>query len=124
MLYLGLVSIAFVFFPDFLISIFTSDAAVSPTARACLMIFGISFVSYAWGMVFMQAFNGAGDTLTPTVLNFFAFWVLQIPLAWWLAIPLARGPRGAFWAVLSADIFLTITSFVFFRRGKWKLQRI
>ena len=117
-------SIVFIVFPDSLIAFFTTDAAVSPTARACLVIFGISFVSYAWGMVLIQAFNGAGDTLTPTVLNFFAFWVFQIPLAWWLAIPAAHGPRGAFWAVLWADIFLTAASFVVFRRGNWKLQRI
>ncbi len=94
------------------------------TAIACLTIFGISFVSYGWGMVLIQAFNGAGDTVTPAFLNFFVFWVFQLPLAWWLAIHLGRGPRGAFWAVLFADLLLTCMSFIFFRQGKWKLQKI
>ena len=124
MLYLGLISLVFLFFPAPLVSVFTSEAAVVSTAVSCLTIFGISFVSYGWGMILIQAFNGAGDTLTPTYLNFFAFWVFQLPLAWLLAIHLNRGPRGAFWAVLFADLVLTATSFVFFRQGKWKRQKI
>ncbi len=124
MLYLGLISIAFIFFPAPLVAIFTGEPQVVTTATSCLAIFGIAFISYGWGMILMQAFNGAGDTLTPTVINFFAFWVFQIPVAWLLAIHYAWGPRGAFWAVPSADLLLTSTAFVIFRRGRWKLQRI
>jgi putative MATE family efflux protein len=124
MLYLGLVSIAFIFFPAPLVAIFTGEPAVVTTAMACLSIFGIAFLSYAWGMVLIQAFNGAGDTMTPTVLNFIAFWVFQIPVAWLLAMHFAMGPRGAFWAVPAADVVLTSASLVMFRRGAWKRQQI
>ena len=124
MIYLGLISLAFIFFPAPLASIFTGEPAVLKTATACLSIFGIAFLSYGWGMVLIQAFNGAGDTITPTILNFIAFWLFQIPVACLLAFHFSMGPRGAFWAVPAADIVLTVGSFVMFRRGTWKLQRI
>ena len=124
MIYMGLVSIAFVFFPGALVAIFTHDPAVSSPAVSCLAIFGLAFVSYAWGMVLMQAFNGAGDTLTPTLINVLAFWVCQIPVAYWLAIRLNLGPRGAFTAVPIADVVFTLVALAFFRRGTWKQQKI
>jgi len=124
MIYMGLVSIAFVFFPGALVAIFTHDPAVSSPAVSCLAIFGLAFVSYAWGMVLMQAFNGAGDTLTPTLINVLAFWVCQIPVAYWLAIRLNWGPRGAFTAVPIADVVFTLVALAFFRRGTWKQQKI
>ena len=124
MLYLGAVSLIFILFPVRLISIFTTEPSVIPTAVSCLTIFGISFVSYSWGMILVQAFNGAGDTLTPAYLNFVVFWVFQLPLAWFLAVHLGRGPRGAFWAVLFANLVLTAGALVLFRQGKWKVQRI
>jgi putative MATE family efflux protein len=124
MIYMGLVSIAFVFFPGALVAIFTHDPAVSSPAVSCLAIFGLAFVSYAWGMVLMQAFNGAGDTLTPTLINVLAFWLCQIPLAYWFAIRLHWGPRGAFTAVPIADLVFTIAALALFRRGAWKRQKI
>jgi len=124
MIYMALVSIAFIFFPGVLVAIFTSDPAVSSPAVSCLAIFGLAFVSYAWGMVLMQAFNGAGDTMTPTLINLLAFWVCQIPLAYWLAIKLGWGPRGAFTAVPIADLVFTIVALLLFRRGTWKQQKI
>jgi putative MATE family efflux protein len=124
MIYMGLVSLAFVFFPGVLVAVFTHDPAVSSTAISCLSLFGLAFVSYAWGMVLMQAFNGAGDTLTPTLLNLLAFWGCQIPLAYWLAIRLSWGPRGAFTAVPISDLLFTIAALALFRRGTWKKQTI
>jgi putative MATE family efflux protein len=124
MLYLGLISIVFIIFPSPLVAIFSSEPAVVKTAVACLTIFGIAFISYGWGMILMQAFNGAGDTLTPTVINFFAFWVFQIPIAWLLAVHYSIGPKGAFWAVPLADFFLTLTALFVFRKGNWKTQKI
>ena len=124
MLYLGLISLGFLFFPAWPVAFFTTDADVARVAVACLSIFGIGYTSYAWGMVLVQAFNGAGDTMTPTLINFFAFWVFQIPLAYMMAIHYTLGIRGAFWAVPVADVVLTATAFYFFRRGKWKLQKI
>jgi putative MATE family efflux protein len=124
MIYMGVVSVAFVFFPGVLVAAFTHDPAVSLPAVSCLSIFGLAFVSYAWGMVLMQAFNGAGDTLTPTFINLLAFWACQIPLAYWLGIRMGWGPRGAFTAVPIADLVFTIAALVWFRRGGWKKQRI
>ncbi len=122
--YMALVSVVFVFFPGILVAVFTHDPAVSAPAVSCLSIFGLAFVSYAWGMVLMQAFNGAGDTLTPTLINLGAFWACQIPIAYWLAIHLGWGPRGAFTAVPIADLVFTIAALALFRRGTWKEQKI
>ena len=124
MIYMGVVSIAFLFFPAPLVSVFSSEASVAGTAVSCLSIFGLAYVSYAWGMVLMQAFNGAGDTLTPTLINLFAFWFCQIPIAYLLGIHFAWGPRGAFTAVPIADVVFTIVALVLFRRGAWKLQKV
>lgn len=122
--YLVLIALVFMFFPAPLVAVFTAEPRVVATAIACLTIFGVSFITYGWGMILMQAFNGAGDTLTPTIINFFAFWVFQIPVAWLLAVHYSFGPRGAFWAVPAANLLLTGASFVMFRRGTWKQQRI
>jgi putative MATE family efflux protein len=124
MIYMGLVSIVFVFFPGVLVAIFTHDPAVVSPAVSCLTIFGLAFVSYAWGMVLTQALNGAGDTMTPTLINILAFWACQIPLAYWFAIHLRWGPRGAFAAVPISDLVLTVAALVVFRRGTWKQQKI
>lgn len=123
-IYMGLVSILFVFFPQVFIGIFTNDPAVSGTGVACLRTFGFAYISYAWGMVLIQAFNGAGDTITPTLVNLLSFWVVQLPLAYLLAIKYSLGPQGAFWAVPIADLVLTLTALALFRHGNWKRQKI
>ncbi len=122
--YMAFVSIGFLFFPGLLVHFFTVDSAVARVSTECLGTFAIGYTSYAWGMVLMQAFNGAGDTMTPTMVNLFAFWVFQIPLAYLLGIHFAFGVRGTFWAVPIADVILTLTSLYLFRRGSWKRQRI
>ncbi len=71
-------------------------------------------------MVTVQAFNGAGDTKTPTWINLFAYWVLQIPLAWAFAWPLGMGEEGIFWAIAAAQLALAIIAAMAFRRGRWK----
>ena len=123
-IYMSGVFILFVFFPQFFIGIFTNDPAVFAPATACLRTFGLAYISYAWGMVLTQAFNGAGDTVTPTLINLLSFWVVQIPLAYLLAIHYSLGPQGAFWAVPIADLVFTITALILFRRGAWKKQKI
>jgi putative MATE family efflux protein len=123
-IYMGLVSILFVFLPQVFIGIFTNDPAVSGTGVACLRTFGFAYISYAWGMVLIQAFNGAGDTITPTLVNLLAFWVVQLPLAYLLAIKYSLGPQGAFWAVPTADLVLTLTALALFRHGNWKRRKI
>ncbi len=124
MLYLGLVSLAFLFFPTPLVTFFTTDPAVVQPSVECLRIFGIGYLIYPWGMVLMQAFNGAGDTTTPTLINLLAFWVFQIPLSYLLGVHSSYGLRGAFAAVPIADVVLTGMALYLFRRGTWKKQRI
>src|ERR1035441_10176643 len=86
MLFLGTVGVLFVLFAEPVVGLFTNDAVVLPLAASCLRILSYGNIGYAYGMVMLQAFNGAGDTITPTVVNFFGFWLLEIPLAYWLAI--------------------------------------
>ena len=124
MLFLGTVGLAFVIFAPQLISLFTDDPAVVPWGTACLRYVSFGFLFYAYGMVITQAFNGAGDTWTPTWLNLFCFWLWEIPLAYVLAKVLGFGPRGVFLAITVAFSTLAVASAALFRRGKWKLKKV
>ena len=119
-LFLGAVGMLFIVFAEPLIALFTTDPEVVPIAVRGLRLLSYGYLSYAYGMVLSAAFNGAGDTLTPTVLNLICFWVCQIPLAYVLAIPMGLGPSGAWMAVLAADTLLAVLAIIVFRRGKWK----
>jgi Na+-driven multidrug efflux pump len=77
-------------------------------------------LSYAYGMVLSAAFNGAGDTTTPTILNLICFWACQIPLGYYLAVPFGMGPKGAWAAIVVANTLLAALAIVLFRRGSWK----
>ena len=123
-LVLAAVSALFIVFAPRIVSIYTSDPAVAPFAVACLRIVSGGFVFFGYGLVLTQAFNGAGDTWTPTWINLGAFWFWQIPLAWLLAIQLGMGPQGVFIAMTVAFSTLAIVSGVIFRRGTWKAQRV
>jgi Na+-driven multidrug efflux pump len=81
-------------------------------------------VAYAYGMVMLQAFNGAGDTVTPTIVNFFGFWLLEIPLAYFLAIPGRMNSNGVFISIVTAEAFIAGVSIILFKRGRWKRQQI
>jgi putative MATE family efflux protein len=120
MLFLGGVGLIFIAFADPIIALFTRDPAVAPLAAQGLRILSYGYISYAWGMVVTASFNGAGDTVTPTLLNLFCFWVCQIPIAWILAFHTSLGPRGVFVAVVIGDTLLAVTSILLFRRGRWK----
>ena len=124
MTFLGVVGLGFFLFPGALVGLFTADAAVAPVATEGLRIIAAGFVFYAWGMVLVQSFNGAGDTWTPTVINFFVFWLWEIPLAWVLAVRLALGPRGVFLAITIAFSTLAVVGGLLFRRGKWKEKKV
>ena len=89
-----------------------------------LRIIGSGFIFYGIGMVMGNAFNGAGDTRTPTVINFFGFWCMQIPLAWLLAHRFELGPLGVFIAIPVAETAISIAAYMVFKRGKWKLKKI
>src|SRR5580692_3931932 len=103
MLFLGIVGIFFVVFATPIVRLFVDDPAVVPIAAMALRTISCGNVGYAYAMVMLQAFNGAGDTLTPTIVNFFGFWVLELPLAWFLAVRLHLRSEGAFLSIVIAE---------------------
>lgn len=124
MLFLGAVGLCFFVLVEPIVGLFSRDPAVLPVAARALRTLAIGFPFYAWGMVFTQSFNGAGDTNTPTLLNVIVFWLFEIPLAWALARPLGYGPPGVFFAAAIAFCLLALLSGVLFKRGQWKLRRV
>ncbi|HWG22441.1 MAG TPA: MATE family efflux transporter [Terracidiphilus sp.] len=124
MVFLGSIGVFFIVFAAPVVRLFVSDPAVIPIAAVALRTFACGNVGYAYGMVMLQAFNGAGDTLTPTIVNFFGFWVLELPLAWALATTLGMRAEGAFLAIVIAECAMAVAGVVLFRRGRWKRQKI
>jgi Na+-driven multidrug efflux pump len=90
----------------------------------CLKYVSLGYPFYAWGMIMEQAFNGAGDTATPTWINLFCYWMLQIPLAWYLAQMAGMGPHGVYVAICGAESVLAVVSVILFRRGRWKEVKV
>ncbi len=93
----------FVFFSEPIIRIFSKEAEVVAYGAQALQIMGTAYVFYGIGMVMTQALNGAGDTKTPTIINFVGFWLFQIPLAYILAKTLDLKSTGAFLAIPIAE---------------------
>lgn len=122
--FMAVVTVVFVWLAPEIIHIFTTDPKVAPVGIESLRIISYGYVFYAWGMVMMQAFNGAGDTVTPTWINFFCFWLFQIPLAWLLAMPLGLGPAGVFIAIALSYSLSAVVGIVLFRRGAWKEKKV
>ncbi|MBL0939564.1 MAG: MATE family efflux transporter [Gemmatimonadaceae bacterium] len=122
--FLGLVGVVFVFLTGPIVGVFTNDPDVSRVAVRGLRLMALGFPLYAFGMVLMQAFNGAGDTKTPTRMNIAVFWLFEIPLAFVLTRSDAIGANGIFMAVLSAYSLLALVAWLMFRRGTWKKQRV
>lgn len=120
MLLLGLTAVAFIVFAPTLVGLFTTDVETARVGVYGLRAMSLGFPLYALGMVLEQSFNGAGDTRTPSWINFWIFWALQIPLAYYLAMHTGLGYRGVFLAVPIAYSALSVVSAVLFRRGKWK----
>lgn len=118
------VSLIFFLLGDFLVSFFTEQAEIKGFAKNALHIMSVGFVFYGIGMVTINAFNGAGDTWTPTWLNFFGFWMFQIPLAYVLSKYFNMGPKGVFISIPAAETLITIVAFVLFKRGKWKNVKV
>jgi putative MATE family efflux protein len=124
MLFLFFVSIVFFIFAEFLVSIFSTEEAVVRHGVIALRFICTGYVFFAYGMVVSQSFNGAGDTRTPTIVNFFSYWMLQIPLAYLLAIFTPLEIKGIYVAILVAEVFLAIVVVLIFRKGKWKLVKV
>jgi putative MATE family efflux protein len=124
MLFLGAIGVYFILFAESVVRLFTHDPAVIGLAASALRTLSYGNIGYAYGMVMLQAFNGAGDTRTPTIVNFFGFWILEIPLAYALAISVGLHSNGVFISIVAAEGFIAATSVLLFKRGRWKLQRI
>ncbi len=118
------VMLVFLGFAREVTGIFTDDPEVIRYASKCLRIISLGYILFSYGMILAQAFNGAGDTRTPTVINFFGFWLFQIPLAYLLAIEWAHGPTGVFWAIVVSESAITVAAAVLFRKGRWKTVRV
>ena len=124
MLFLGIIGVVFIFSATPLVRLFTHDPAVVPLAASALRILSYGNIAYAYGMVMLQSFNGAGDTVTPTIVNFFGFWVLEIPLAWYLALHQGLRSTGVFLSIVIGQAAVAAAGILLFRRGKWKRQKI
>jgi putative MATE family efflux protein len=124
MVFLGAVGLVFLAGAPFITALFTTDPLVQPYAVGCLRTVSLGFVFYAYGMVLTSAFNGAGDTWTPTYINLFVFWLWEIPLAWILATRAGFGARGVFIALTASYSTLAVVSAFLFKRGHWKTRRV
>jgi len=124
MAYLVCISVLFFVFSRELVAFFSDDARVVDVGAEWLRILSYSFFVYGWWMVAVQAFNGAGDTVTPTKINVVFFWLIQIPLAWYLALHLGHGETGVFWAVFVSETSVGLFTLWLFTRGGWKTVRV
>lgn len=122
--FFALVAVVFFFFGENLMRFFTSNETAVKEGTLCLYILAIGYMFFAYGMVLTQAFNGAGDTKTPTYINLFVFWAFQIPLAYLLAKYLKMGSVGVYVAIGLAESLLAIVSIIIFKKGKWKLVKV
>jgi putative MATE family efflux protein len=122
--FLGVVGLFFVAFAPLIFSAFTQDAEVTKFGVDGLRVVAAGFVMYAYGMVMANAFNGAGDTWTPTLLNLFCFWAWEIPLAWAFSAKLGMGAHGVFLSIPIAFSTFAILAMLMFRRGKWKRNAV
>ena len=118
--FLAVVSAVFLIWAPELVGIFSSDPQVVRYGASCLRIISLCYVLWAYGEIIVQAFNGAGDTWTPTLINFFVYWVVQLPLAYLLALKFNFGPNGAYYGILAAEVLLALIAIYVFRKGKWK----
>jgi Na+-driven multidrug efflux pump len=124
MVYLLAISVAFFALPRQFMGVFSSDAAVVAIGAEWLRILSYSLFVYGWWMVAVQAFNGAGDTVTPTWINAVFFWLIQIPLSWLLAVALDWQHSGVFWGVFVSETAVGLFTLWLFTRGRWKTARV
>jgi len=124
MILLGIIGLILVLFPETFIRLFINNENVIKSGVLGLRIISIGFIAYGLGMVLVNSFNGAGDTSTPLKINILAFWFIEIPLAWLLAIKEGFNEEGVFISIVVAESLMTIIAWIVFRRGKWKLKEV
>ena len=123
-IFMGTVSLGYLIFAKTIISWFNATPEVVKSGALCLQIIALGYIFYAYGMVVTQAFNGAGDTRTPTKINLISFWFFQLPLAYVSALVLGWGAIGVFLAITLAEVLLAVLAMVWFKKGKWKQVQV
>jgi len=123
-IFMAIVTIIFYVLGGWVVSFFATDPGIKDVAIKAMRIISAGYVFYGIGMVMMNAFNGAGDTLTPTIIYFFGFWLFQIPFAWLLAKYFELGPTGVFIAVPVSESLITVASYLLFKKGRWKTIKV
>ncbi len=121
---MGLIGLGLVLFPEPFIRFFSSDSGVIAEGTNALRIISLGFLFYGLSMVMIQAFNGSGDTVTPTIIFFFGFWLIEIPLAWLFSFTLELGLSGTCTSIVIAESLVAIAAWWYFRKGKWKLEKV
>ncbi len=124
MMFLGTLSVFFMAIPHWFVGLLIDNPEIIEKGAICLRIMSYGYIFYAAGMVIVHAFNGAGDTMTPTKVNIFCFWLLEIPLAYLLAIKLGVGEDGVYYSIIIAETVMTIAGIYFFRKGNWKKKSV
>ena len=122
--FMGIVSLIYLVFAPLIISWFTTNTQVIENGALCLRIIAAGYVFYGYGMVIINAFNGAGDTKTPTYINFICFWLFQLPFAYLMAVIFDFGPLGVFLAITLAEILIVVIGILWFRKGYWKSVQV
>jgi Na+-driven multidrug efflux pump len=122
--FLGSIGVLFVIFSGDVVRLFSPVPEVVEAGGRCLRIVSAGFLFYAYGMVVTQAFNGAGDTRTPLLINLVCFWMWEIPVAYMLSGPAGFGPTGIFFAIASAFSLVAVLGVALFRRGRWKSVQV
>jgi putative MATE family efflux protein len=124
MIFMGIVGVLYLIFAPYLIQVFTNESEALHAGALALRILAGGYVFYGWGMILAQAINGAGDTSTPTLLNFIFFWLVETPLAWLLALHLNWGQAGVYWSIVIAESMMAVAAMWVFRKGKWKTTKV
>lgn len=122
--FMGIIGLVLVIWPEQIIRLIVNENEVVQKGVECLRIVSIGFVAYGLGMVLVSSLNGAGDTLTPMFINIFCFWLFEIPLAYLLSIKFGMQEKGVYYAIVIAETCMTLSSLLFFMRGKWKLKKV
>lgn len=122
--FMGLISVVYLIFAPQLVALFNNEPVVVKYGALCLRIIAAGYIFYGYGMVVIQSFNGAGDTKTPTYINFVCFWLFQLPFAYLMAVTLDFGPIGVFWAITVAEVTIAIIGMWWFKKGKWKEVKV